>query len=294
MKNGTHPVMEYKRQNVTPQAGAKMLERNKGNRDIRQHRVDYFVDLLTRGEFKCTHQGIAIAPDGNLLDGQHRLWAIVTSGIAADMMVAHNVDPDTYTAIDTAAKKTNADLLRVDRRITEVAGFIIKFVHSVAAGPDRVGKALDGPVGQAIRTLVQGHQTTKARVSAVPIKAAVVARMLDIPANTNRLCELYRAFVARDYPSLNKSTQSFLRQIDDTARVRPGDAHQIFIRAWRAFDVEKPHLAKLTIKDSEVVADEVRAVLSRFLPKEKVERSAGRKIKEAVARKAAADARLAR
>jgi hypothetical protein len=292
MKNG---AMEYKRVNVTPQAAAKMLERNTGNRDIRQARVDYFVDLLTRGEFKCTHQGIAIGPDGNLLDGQHRLWAVVSSGIGADMMVATNVDPDTYTAIDTAVKKTNADLLRIDRRITEVAGYVIRFIHGTPrVTPDRVGKALEGPIGQAIRRLVEGHQTNKARVTAVPIKAAVVARMLDIPANVDRLCELYRSFVARDYDKLNKSTQSFLRQIDDTARVRPGDAHQIFLRAWRAFDVEKPHLAKLQIKDPDVVSDEVRTVLLRFLPRDKPATSAGRKVKEAVARKAAADARLAR
>ena len=62
---------------VTPLLAKKWLERNTDNRDIRPSVVTGLAESITRGEWVLSHQGIAFAKSGRLLDGQHRLLAIV-------------------------------------------------------------------------------------------------------------------------------------------------------------------------------------------------------------------------
>ncbi len=45
---------------------------------------------MREGHWDTTHQGIAIASDGTLVDGQHRLLAIVESGVTVRMNVTFN------------------------------------------------------------------------------------------------------------------------------------------------------------------------------------------------------------
>ena len=68
---------------ITPDLAAEFLKRNTSNRAIKKSKIKKYADDLRRGNWKLTHQGVAISPSGRLLDGQHRLSAIVQSGIAA-------------------------------------------------------------------------------------------------------------------------------------------------------------------------------------------------------------------
>ncbi len=72
--------MQYQLVNITPEAATAILKGNKGNRKPRQSHIEALADAMLRGEWKQTHQGIAISPTGKLLDGQHRLLAVVKSG----------------------------------------------------------------------------------------------------------------------------------------------------------------------------------------------------------------------
>jgi hypothetical protein len=76
---------------VTPEIAKKYLEKNVINRPIRPNVVAGLVNIIRHGQFLTTHQGIAFDENGNLLDGQHRLCAIVESGIAVKMWVFTNV-----------------------------------------------------------------------------------------------------------------------------------------------------------------------------------------------------------
>ena len=50
--------------------------------------------------WKRTHQGIAIAPDGTVLDGQHRLFAVQRSGCTVPMNVSYDYDQEIFTLLD--------------------------------------------------------------------------------------------------------------------------------------------------------------------------------------------------
>lgn len=266
--------MNYKQMTVTQQIAEKWLENNTSNRHIRQSRVEYFCDLLRRNQFLCTHQGIAIAPSGRLLDGQHRLWAIALSGVAADMMVATNVDEETFIACDRVMGRTVGDVLSLDARAAGIANYITTMASSATRtpSPDQVQKVVD-IFGEEINTLIAARPGTKARVSASPIRAAIVIRMKDVPATSARLCGVYKNFVERNYEELPKSVQSFLRQIDEGTGVR--NSADLFTRSWRAFDPERFSASKVMIKDRDAVLEEIKLVINRYIPESKL--SAGKR-----------------
>jgi hypothetical protein len=85
---------------VTPEIASKWLEGNVRNRPIRQRRVEHYADQMKRGWWRLTHQGIAFASDGQLIDGQHRLWAIVEAGISVPMLVTYNLTKLALDAVD--------------------------------------------------------------------------------------------------------------------------------------------------------------------------------------------------
>ena len=64
---------------VGPDLAARWLDGNTHNRPLKQTLVDRFVRDMQAGRWRLTHQGIAFDADGMLIDGQHRLWAIVIS-----------------------------------------------------------------------------------------------------------------------------------------------------------------------------------------------------------------------
>jgi hypothetical protein len=67
------------------------------------------------GSWRLTHQGIAFNCDGTLLDGQHRLAAIIESGIAVQMLVARGVETANQMVMDDHAKRNASDALTLVR-----------------------------------------------------------------------------------------------------------------------------------------------------------------------------------
>ena len=60
-----------------------------------------------------THQAIGIDNAGNVIDGQHRLSAVVAAGIPVLMTVAFDVDPQTFRALDRGFTRTYEQIAKV-------------------------------------------------------------------------------------------------------------------------------------------------------------------------------------
>lgn len=95
---------------MTPEDAAQMLRRNTHNRPLNQRRVDDLVHAIKTGQWKLTHQGIALSRDGVLQDGQHRLMAISRAGIPVEIQVSE-VDSEIFDVIDTGRARGPRDAL---------------------------------------------------------------------------------------------------------------------------------------------------------------------------------------
>jgi hypothetical protein len=98
---------------IGPSEAQKFLAKNPINRPLRPSWINQLCWYIETGQWKTTHQGIAIDRNGNLLDGQHRLEAIIKSGKIVTMWVTRGCDAETYQVIDAGRMRTVGDRLRL-------------------------------------------------------------------------------------------------------------------------------------------------------------------------------------
>lgn len=82
-------------------------------RRLHDRHVETFEAIINRGEWFLSPQGIALSAEGAVLDGQHRLWAVVATGATVPMRVTYNVAPQTFPNLDTGKGRTSADALSI-------------------------------------------------------------------------------------------------------------------------------------------------------------------------------------
>ena len=75
---------------ITPEIAKRYLERNRNNRPVNQALVDSLAFDMLNGNYQMTEQGAAFDEDGYLVDAQHRLLAVVKSGVTIQMRVTRN------------------------------------------------------------------------------------------------------------------------------------------------------------------------------------------------------------
>lgn len=96
---------------ITPSVAEQLLERNTRNRPLKESTIKRYTKDLREGLWRSTAQPIVVDWNGDLLDGQHRLWACVSSGIPFTAYIALGEDPDTFSAYDRGTKRTAGDSL---------------------------------------------------------------------------------------------------------------------------------------------------------------------------------------
>lgn len=109
----TNTTSNIKITNVTPELAEQWLAKNTHNRALREGHVRGLAHDMTTGAWTFNGEAIKFAPDGTLLDGQHRLAAIVMSGKSIQMLVVFDVDPQNQHTMDSGAKRTPGDMLRL-------------------------------------------------------------------------------------------------------------------------------------------------------------------------------------
>lgn len=99
---------------VTPSMASKWLaENNTNNRNLRQGHVIRLASDMAEGRWYQTHQGIAFNGNGTLLDGQHRLEAIVLADITVPLLVTTGLAAEAMSAVDDHQRRTVGDALTI-------------------------------------------------------------------------------------------------------------------------------------------------------------------------------------
>jgi hypothetical protein len=124
--NGNLPSGEWVL--VTPELAAKWLIRNTHNRSSKTHMVKQYAADMAAGRWMPTGEPVEFSPppDEVLLNGQNRLTAIVESGVSVHLLVMRNVPIAAQVVMDTGAKRTLADALKLrgEAHVTTLAAAI--------------------------------------------------------------------------------------------------------------------------------------------------------------------------
>ncbi len=98
---------------ITPAKAAEYLKSNTLNRPLSKNYVLALADQMRRGQWRMNGEAIIFSESGRLLDGQHRLAAIIKSGVSVTMAVTRGISEDVFHTIDTGKGRTGADVFAI-------------------------------------------------------------------------------------------------------------------------------------------------------------------------------------
>lgn len=129
MKN--QPTMKTQIMSITPQIAQDMLKRNTKNVPVSKVLVYFYANEMKQGKWRLTGQGISIADDGTLIDGQHRLLAVIAANVTVDFLIISDLDYDEiFTVYDTGRKRTAGNVLGAKgiKNYNNIAAAVSKYI----------------------------------------------------------------------------------------------------------------------------------------------------------------------
>lgn len=111
---------------ITPALALRWLTNNIRNRPVSHDVVLAYARDMKNGEWQSTHQGIAFNDKDELIDGQHRLYAVALSGCTIRMMVTFGL-PSVITGkevtpmdcVDRGKPRSVADQLKIQHGLKD-------------------------------------------------------------------------------------------------------------------------------------------------------------------------------
>lgn len=105
---------EIKLETVSPEMAEKWLNSNTGpQRTMRPGVAEKYAQDMRMGNWTECPDPVAFYKDGTLADGQHRLWAIVDSGISQKFYIVRDLSREAGLNIDTGLGRSLTDSMKV-------------------------------------------------------------------------------------------------------------------------------------------------------------------------------------
>lgn len=138
----TQPTTEFEM--VTPELARQYLLTNKINRPVNDRNYEKLVSDMKRQNFKVTGEPIQFCQNGTLLNGQHRLLAIVETGVTLSINIVRGLDPEAFKFIDTGKKRNASDVLGIEgfanpQRMAAMAVFIKNYKSGLIRDKNSLG-----------------------------------------------------------------------------------------------------------------------------------------------------------
>lgn len=236
--------------NVTPAQAKKWLGQNGHNRYLRERDVRSYARDMMNGRWRLTMEAIKFDPEGTLLDGQHRLEAILQANTPIPMLVAWDVDPAAQESMDSGIKRSTGDVLRLRGQVNvnnlgAVASRVLQWQTGTRWSRNRelkLSKAevieaieFDPTIALAANKAVAHRKRILAPVSAVGLCYWIFARIDEEQAGEFMDMVAYGDGLATGHPAL--TLRNKLVQIRATQGTWLATERYIalFCRSWNAY-----------------------------------------------------------
>ena len=97
----------------TPTKAKALLSKGGINRRLNTNTVDRYAAAMADGKWSMNGETIKISRAGKLLDGQHRLHAVIESGEKVELLTVRGLLPKTQETIDDGFKRSLAHVLDI-------------------------------------------------------------------------------------------------------------------------------------------------------------------------------------
>lgn len=254
---------------VGPELAERWLERNSSNRPIRQRDVDKYARDMAAGNWQMTGEAIKFDVSGTLLDGQHRLWAIVDSGQTIRMTIVTGLAPESQSVMDSGTKRTAGDALHLSgfKNPNNVAacarlGFAYDNGHLTRARSTISGNDIATPTHAEIRAWVDFNPEVSACVGATSrwpgrsrsaaATALLILRRID-PLEASLFID---RIIDLDFDGTGDPAKALYERLLNSKTMREHlssvtEMHMIF-RAWNAYR-DGEQMRKMMVRSSQTV-----------------------------------------
>ena len=242
---------------ITPAVAQEILDSsNASNRRMRGWWATALAAAIKRNEWILTHQGIAFDKDGNLIDGQHRLKAVVLSGVAVKMFVFAGLDPKAFMAIDVGVKRSTSDTTGLEKGTAEVcsrlAGIVMRVGQTSATSQQALEVAKCG-VEEVHQRLTEFCGSRKKVFGSASVRAAAVLLVMDGHPE-EKVFATYRNIALQKYEDLPPIALAFIRQANDGKLDTSGSKTDLLARALKVLNPNNANISRLYISEAEVLS----------------------------------------
>lgn len=152
--------MRYEKKIITSADAESLLGKNPKNRAINPNRVRTMANDILTGRWMLSPQPIVVDTAGNLIDGQHRLAAVVMSGTPTEFYVCVDAPPEVMRVIDHGATRQVSDVLKIEgyAYATLLAAIARKVVAHQNGSQSVIGTAKSAGASGANRTEIASKQ----------------------------------------------------------------------------------------------------------------------------------------
>jgi len=132
------------RETISPERAAALLASSRGNRSLKVVRVRRLTADMRNGAFHMNGETIKIDAAGHLMDGHHRLTALIAARVTLPFLVARGVPADAARTVDAGVARSPADRLRMEGEInvTTIAAALalqLRYENATDAGLPAIG-----------------------------------------------------------------------------------------------------------------------------------------------------------
>lgn len=105
--------LETKVETITPERAAAWVLRNVQNRGLSPTLVNCYARDMRDGRWQVNGESICFDQEGNLLNGQHRLWACIEAGVPFMTVVTRGLPSVARDSMDQGRSRKAADILKM-------------------------------------------------------------------------------------------------------------------------------------------------------------------------------------
>lgn len=246
---------------VTPQEAILWLDtKNSRNRPISQSTVDRYAQEIKAGRWVNNGGSIVFSKTGQLLNGQHRLKAIIAANKSIDTLIVYGIDDSAFDTIDDGNKRSLADVFAIKGETCSgllAAGVRFLWVYAtgqietrdlrkgVIATKPILEKTLDRHPG--MRSSVRYIGMLKARPGSVliPIGMAIGLHYLFALVDEKKADEFFSIFqsglnLTENHPIALLRQRLISSSRDRSSRITNSAMYFYVVASWNAFQQDHP------------------------------------------------------
>lgn len=145
-------------EDITPATALVFLENNTRNRKITRSRVALYAKDMEQGKWQNNGDAIRFSEAGDLIDGQHRLHAVIKSGLTfQDAIVIRGIADGAMKTIDSGFSRTNSAVMSMEFGIPSRLSLLISSAISYRLNYE-AGRAINTTTGLSTSTIMEYYK----------------------------------------------------------------------------------------------------------------------------------------